>query len=206
MRRRFVLPVAIGFALLFSPTTRSDGSSQVDSSLPSDVPKFVDPGFESFRPAQNPISGWYSDDLMFSNDPRFGEVTMTPDSQIKVEGQYSLRIEQIRPRPEGQGQVFLAQAVNLSKRGAPRKFDLSVQMRGGLGGPVRIDVYVWDAGNAARVIASRDVNVTSEWKDTTVRFKVPRGHEQFGVWFYLPRDPEAQLWLDDVRLVARTKQ
>ena len=172
----------------------------------SEVPHLVDPGFESFKLARAPMSGWYSDDVTYPNDPRFGGVTMTPDSQVKVEGQYALRIEQSRPRAKGQGQAFLSQAVRLPKRGGlTRSFELAAQMRGGLNGPVTIHVYVWEPGNIARLIAERNVKVNREWRTTTVNFKVPDGYDQFGIWFYLPRDDEAELWLDDIRLMPREK-
>ena len=39
----------------------------------------------------------------------------------------------------------------------------------------------------------------------SLNFKVPEGYDQFGIWFYLPRDDEAQLWLDDIRLIPRAQ-
>jgi hypothetical protein len=168
-------------------------------------PRLIDPGFESFKLARGPIFGWYSDDVSYAKDPRFAEVTMTPDAHIKAEGQYSLRIEQDRARPKDRGQAFLSQALRLPKRGGTRHFDLTAQMRGSLRGPVTIHVYVWDQGNIARAIAQRDVKVDGEWKTTTISFDVPGGHDQFGIWFYLPPEDEAQLWLDDIQLTPRGK-
>lgn len=206
MNRRIVTVCVVAFFVLLSAAAGSNSQAQNDAGrAASFVPQLVDPGFESFKLANAPLSGWFSDDVMYRNDSRFAGVTMTPDSQVKVEGQYSLRIEQMRPRALGQGQAFLAQAVRLPKRGgATRNFELSVQTRGGMNGPLTIQVYVWD-GNVARIIAQRDVKVGSEWEAATLDFKVPEGRDQFGVWFYLPRDDEAQLWLDDVRLTARGK-
>lgn len=205
MHRRFVTTCAIALSLLLSATAQEKRKTADDSGrLSSDVPNLVDPGFESFKLARAPLYGWFSDDMLYSHDTAFASVTMTPDSQIKVEGQYSLRIEQIRPRPMGRGQAFLAQAVRLPKRGGiTRNFDLTMQMQGGLKGPVSIQVYVWEKGNIARAIAQRDVIVDRQWQTTTISFKVPEGHDQFGIWFYLPRDNEAQLWLDDIHLVPR---
>jgi hypothetical protein len=125
---------------------------------------------------------------------------MTPDEVDKVEGKYSLRIEQPRARPPNRGYAFLAQAVRLPARGgASRRFDLSAQMRG-QNAPVMIHVYVWEKNNMARLIAERVVSLTKEWSTAKLNFNVPRGYDRFGVWFYLPRDEETQIWLDDVRL------
>ena len=150
------------------------------------VPTLVDPGFESFKLAQAPLFGWYSDDVMYQADSRFAGVTMTPDSEIRIEGHYSLRIEQLRPRGINRGQAFLAQALRLPKSGGVRDFDLGVQMRGGLRGPVTLEVYVWERSNTVRITAHRDVRVTKEWTNTSLSFKVPSGYDQFGVWVYLP--------------------
>jgi hypothetical protein len=198
---------AIVFALLVPPVAQNSGkAADAPGRAAASGPQLVDPGFESFKLARGPIFGWYSDDAAYPNDPRFADVTMTPDAEVKAEGKYSLRIEQNRPRPKERGQAFLSQAVRLPKRGGgSRSFDLAAQMRGGLSGPVTIHVYVWEAGNRARAIAERDVKVDSNWKTTTVSFDVPNGYDQFGIWFYLPREGEAQLWLDDVRLTPKGK-
>src|SRR6185295_10400724 len=166
MQRRMMMTCAIALSLFVSVMAQDSRQTPVDPGHPSaSIPKLIDPGFESFSPARGPIFGWYSDEIAYPNDPRFADVTMTPDNHIKAEGQYSLRIEQNRPRPSGRGQAFLSQAVRLPKRGAgPRSFDLSAQMRGGLHGPVTIHVYVWEPGNIARAIAQRDIKVDGEWK------------------------------------------
>jgi hypothetical protein len=128
---------------------------------------------------------------------------MTPDATDKVEGNYSLGIEQPRVRPPGRGQAFLSQAVSFpAKWKGTRRFDLSAQMRG-MNGPVLIHVYVWEMNNMARMIAERKVSLTKEWSTATLNFDVPRGYDRFGIWFYLPRDEETQIWLDDVRLRPR---
>jgi hypothetical protein len=102
-----------------------------------------------------------------------------------------LRIEQTRPRAKGEGQAFLAQVVRLPKQaGLTRTFDSSAQMRGGLKGPVTIQVYVWEPDNIARAIARRDVKVHREWRTATVNFKVPERNDQFVICFYLPRDDQ----------------
>jgi hypothetical protein len=167
--------------------------------------RLVDPGFESFKLANAPRSGWFSDDAVRSADPGFAGVTMTPDSEVKVEGNYSLRIEQLRPRPNNRGQAFLAQAVTLPKKDGNRSFDLKIQTRGALKGPLTIHVYVWEPGNIAKAIAQRDTKVNTEWTTASLSFKVPNGYDQFGFWIYLPRDNEAKVWLDDVRLEAKVK-
>jgi len=169
------------------------------------VPQLVDPGFEAFSPARAPIWGWYSDELLDKGIAGSRLVTMTPDSKTKVEGEYSLHIDQMQP-PRGRGQIYLAQALRLPEKGkTTRSFDLSVQMRGQAEGPMMIDVYVWEPGDIARVIAKRKVPVTEKWTTVVVGFNVPRGYKTFGIWFYMPRDEEAQLWLDDVRLQPRVK-
>jgi beta-lactamase regulating signal transducer with metallopeptidase domain len=165
------------------------------------APKLIDPGFEAFAPARAPIYGWYSDELIHGGQEGFGVVRMTPDATHKVEGKYSLRIEQQRVRPPNRGYAFLAQSVRLPARGsAPRRFDLSAQMRGQKG-LVMIHIYVWEENNVARLIAERDVKVTKAWSTAALKFDVPHGYDRFGVWFYLPRDEETQIWFDDVRLL-----
>jgi hypothetical protein len=194
------------FFVVAIPEPSGEGAQVESSGSPSAAVALVDPGFESFALARSPQDGWYSDDATYPNDPRFASVTMTPDSEIHVEGQYSLRIVQSRPRAEGQGLAFLAQAVPLpSGDGARRRFTLSAQMRGRLDGPVTTEVYVWEPGNIARVIARRDVTVDGEWNRMSLRFRVPKKYDQVGIWFYLPRVEHAQVWLDDVRLTARTR-
>ncbi|HKP12097.1 MAG TPA: hypothetical protein VJZ91_08315 [Blastocatellia bacterium] len=207
MQLGIVTACAIALSFLVPPAAQDNRKPQDDQGRPAArEPKLVDPGFEAFKLARGPIFGWYSDDVFYPNDPRFADVTMTPDAEVKAEGLYSLRIEQNRPRPNGRGQAFLSQTLRMPKRGAgPRHFDLAAQMRGELSGRVTIDVYVWEPGNIARPIAQRDVKVDREWKTTTVSFNVPEGYDQFGVWFYLPREGEAQLWLDDIRLTPRGK-
>jgi hypothetical protein len=170
------------------------------SDPPTAAPQLIDPGFESFATARAPIYGWYSDEHTYQGDARLGLVTMTSDATVKAEGKYSLRIEQPRIRPPNRGQAFLAQAVRLPAQGkGPRGFDLSAQMRG-LNGTVLIHVYVWEKNQLTRLIAERKVPVTKAWSTATLKFDVPRGYDSFGVWFYLPRDEETQIWLDDVRL------
>ena len=164
----------------------------------------VDPGFESFKLARAPIAGWYCYEVMYPSDPESALVTVTPDNHTKVEGQYSLRIAQLRPRPNYHGQAFLSQAVRLPKRGGNRSFNLAMQMRGSLNGPVLIHIYVWD-GNVARVIGQVEAPVKMEWGETALSFTVPNGYDRFGIWIYLPRDYEAVVWLDDVRLEAIKK-
>ena len=194
----FMTTCAIVLALLLPPMAQNSGNA-------ASGPQLIDPGFESFKLARGPIFGWHSDDAANPNDPRFADVTMTPDAEIKAEGQYALRIEQNRPRPKDRGQAFLSQAVRLPKRGGSRSFDLAAQMRGAMTGPVTINVYVWEPGNRVRTIAARDVKVDRNWKTATISFDVPNDYDQFGIWFYLPRESEAQLWLDDIRLTPKGK-
>jgi hypothetical protein len=191
MQLPIVSTIALSLSLL---VVQSPGASQVS---------VVDPGFESFKLATSSSFGWYSDDVANPSDPRFAGITMSPDSQFKTEGQYSLRIEQLRPRPNNWGRAYLCQRLRLPKNGGPRSFDLGVQMRGYLRSPVLIDVYVWERGDIARPIGRRDVHVSKQWSDTTVSFNVPSGYDRFGIWIYMPRDDEAVLWVDNVRLLAK---
>jgi beta-lactamase regulating signal transducer with metallopeptidase domain len=165
------------------------------------APQLVDPSFEAFSLARGPIFGWYADDPLHPNDKRFGRVTMTQDSSTKVTGAYSLHIDQLEPRPPGRGQVFLSQAVRLpAGETVSRRFELSVQMQGRMDGPVTIDIYVWEPNQVAKVIAKQVVSVNRSWSTVTLTFNIPPGYDQFGIWFYLPPEQEAQLWLDDVQL------
>jgi hypothetical protein len=189
-------------AAMTTPTLST--KAQTGTGRVANQTQLVDPGFEFFKLAPAPSAGWSSDDVMNPNDPLNALVIMTPDSQTKVEGQYSLRIEQPRPRPENRGQAFLAQAVSLPKQGGNRSFDLAMQMRGSLDGPVTIHIYVWD-GSMARVIGQVEAPVKTEWRQTALSFTVPNGYDRFGLWIYLPRDREALVWLDDVRLTAIKK-
>ncbi len=194
------LALSISLAAPVQTITKPQGNS---GDSPPAAPQLVDPGFEAFTPARAPIYGWYSDELTYQGDARLGLVTMSPDATYKVEGKYSLRIEQPRIRPPNRGQAFLAQALRLPAQWqGTRRFDLSAQMRG-LNGPLLIQVYVWEKNNMVRVIAERKVSVTKEWATARLNFNVPRGYDSFGVWFYLPRDEETQIWLDDVRLRPR---
>ena len=190
MYRLVLTACAIALALL---STESTAHGQ----------KLLDPGFESFQLAKAPIYGWFSDDVVRSEDPQFAAVTMTPDNEIKTEGQYSLRIEQMRARPLERGQASLSQAVAIAKKGGNRSFDLAMQTRGSLHGPLTIEIYVWEPGNIAKRVAKVDANVQMEWSTATLSFKVPNGYDQFGIFIYLPRDNEARVWLDDIRLETR---
>jgi hypothetical protein len=193
----------VGAGAQISVLSLRGADRQIVSAEDRAAPRLIDPGFESFTPARAPIDGWYSDELTYEGNERSGLVRMTPDATDKVEGKYSLRIEQPRVRPSNRGQAFLAQAVRFPAQWkGTRRFDLSAQMRG-LNGTVLIHVYVWEKNNVARVIAERKLTVTRVWSIATLKFDVPRGYDTFGVWFYLSRDEETQIWLDDVRLRPR---
>jgi len=200
MRPRTIVAWAIVVAATTTAPTLST-KAQTEAGRVANMTQLVDPGFEFFKLARAPSVGWYSYDVMYPNDPLNALVTMTPDNQTKVEGQYSLRIEQLRPRPINRGQAFLSQAISLPKQGGNRGFDLAMQMRGSLDGPVLIHIYVWD-GNIAKVIGQVEAAVKMEWGQTALSFTVPNGYDRFGIWIYLPRDYEALVWLDDVRLKA----
>src|SRR5512141_2711952 len=108
MHLNIVTTCAIALAFLIPSAAQDSGKTEDNPGRPAaGRPQLVDPGFESFKLARGPIFGWHSDDVNYPNDPRFAEVTMTPDAQVKAEGQYSLRIEQDRPRPKERGQAFL---------------------------------------------------------------------------------------------------
>jgi hypothetical protein len=205
MATRILITSVIVFSLLLPGMAQDTRSSQDDVKRPAgELPVLIDPGFESFRLAAEGQPGWFSADLLYPNDPKYGEVKMTPDDQIKVEGRYSLRIEQTRTRAKNQGQAFLAQIIPMPKGGGgARNFNLAVQMRGAVSGPVTIQLYVWEPEWMARIIADRNVKIDRDWKTTTIKFRVPLGFNKFGIWFYLPRDNEAELWLDDIRLTPR---
>jgi len=192
MYRQVLTACAMALALL---NTESTAQGQ----------KLLDPGFESFKLAKAPIYGWFSDDVVRPDDRQFAAVKMTPDNEIKTEGQYSLRIEQLRARPRERGQASLSQAVAIAKEGGNRSFDLAMQTRGRLHGPLTVEIYVWKPGNIASSIAKVDAAVKTEWSTATLSFKVPNGYDQFGIFIYLPRDNEAQVWLDDIRLEAKSK-
>jgi len=189
-----VLALSLSLSVTAQPTTIPQGNHDSSRS----APQLIDPGFEKFTLVSDSSQGWSSDEPFYPHDPRFGVVVMRPDAVHKVEGAYSLRIEQPRHRPPGRGQAFLCQSVQMPKN-APRRYDLSAQMRG-LNGPILIHVYVWEPNNVARAIAERRVSLSKDWAIASLKFNVPRGYDRFGIWFYLPRDEEVQLWLDDVRL------
>ena len=199
---RITITGALLLSICLSAPAQTNQTPRDDRGKPKPVtPQFVDPGFESFKLVRAPINGWFSDDVMETGSTRYGLLTMKQDETTKVEGRYSLRIDQLRPRQKGFGQAYLAQAVRLPARGgATRRFELSAQMRGSLIGPVLIEVYVWDPPEMAHAIARLNFTVRSEWSPAVLTFKVPEGRDSFGVWFYLPRDDEARLWIDDVRL------
>ena len=200
MQQQTIVACALAVAALTTAPPLGT-KAQTEPGSAANTAQLVDPGFESFKLSRAPSAGWYSDDVN-PNEPQNALVTMTPDNQTRVEGQYSLRIEQVRPRPRGQ--AFLSQAVSLSKQGGNRSFDLSMQMRGRLTGPITIHVYVW-SGNIAKIIGQREAQVNMEWSKTSLSFRVPNGYDSFGIWIYLPRDYEALVWLDDIRLLASKK-
>jgi len=201
-----LLITACAIAVVFCVTTLNlQTRAQTGPSPHQTVAKLIDPGFESFKLARDPLHGWFSDDVATPNDQRMGVVSMTPDDKVKVEGRYSLRIEQLQPRPRNWGQAYLCQTVRLPKRDGERNFNFTMQKRGSLNGPLMIDIYVWEPGYIARPIARLHADVTMQWSSTTLPFKVPNGYDRFGIWIYLPRDNEAELWVDDVRLEAESK-
>jgi hypothetical protein len=203
MRHKTILGALALWISLAAPAQTITKPQDNRSESPPVGPQLIDPGFEAFAPVRAPIYGWCSDELFYGGQVGYGVVRMTPDATHKVEGKYSLRIEQPRVRPPGYGQAYLAQAVRFpAKWKGTRRFDLSAQMSG-QNGPVLIHVYVWEKNDMVRVIAERKVTVTKEWSTAALKFDVPRGYDKFGVWFYLPRDEETQIWLDDVRLSPR---
>jgi hypothetical protein len=202
MRR--IMSVFVLFTCLSTPVQLT-GKPQINGSGAALAgPQLIDPGFEMFTLAPGPIFGWYSDDLQHADEPGFARVTMTPDDTDRVEGEYSLHIHQTEPRPEGQGFVALSQIVQLPDLENPtRRFTLSVSMKGKMNLPLTIVLYVWGEGFTAQEIARRGILVGESWSTAKLKFKLPRGQNQFGIWFYLPDERGAQLWLDDVRLRPR---
>ncbi len=202
MRR--ITSVLVLFACLFTPAQLT-GKPQINSSdvLLAEL-QLVDPGFEMFTLAPGPLFGWYSDDLLHPDAPNSARVTMTPDDTDRVEGVYSLHIHQSEPRPVGEGFVFLSQVVQVPDQENPtRRFTLSVSMRGEMNQPLTMVVYVWGEDFMAQEIARHAVLVNESWSVSKLKFKLPRGQKQFGIWFYLPNERGAQLWLDDVRVRPR---
>jgi hypothetical protein len=164
---------------------------------PSGIPHLLDPDFEAFRIVRDPLSGWCAGDD--------AGVTITPDSTIKAQGKYSLRLEQARKRSKQEAQAFLEQVVRLPKDAAlTRDFDLSVQTRGASNGRAIMEIYVREIGHSARAISRKEIKIQKDWTTTRTRFSVPDGLDQFGVRFYLPLT-EAAVWLDDVRLAPALK-
>lgn len=168
---------------------------------PSGIPHLLDPDFEAFRIARDPLSGWYTGDDV--------GVKITADSTIKAQGKYSLRFEQTReqagPRSKQEAQAFLEQAVRVPKGVAlTRDFDLSVQARSASNGRATMEIYVLEADRSARTISRKEIKSKKDWTTTRTRFSVPEGHDQFGVRFYLP-GTESAVWLDDVRLAPVLK-
>jgi hypothetical protein len=142
--------------------------------------------------------GWYSEK---ANNSSGAQITLTRDNRIKLQGQYSLRIE---PREKSEGPLFLEQVMHMPLHdGVTRTFDLSVQTRSDTNGHLTIDAYTIDQGNVARPIAQRDFKLHREWKAATLSFKVPEGYDRVGLRFYPPRD--GRVWVDDVRLTASVK-
>jgi hypothetical protein len=199
-----MISVLVLFACLSTPTQLAGKPQIYGSAAPLAEPQLIDPGFEMFTLAPGPIFGWYSDDLMYPDDPRFARVTMTADDTDRVEGAYSLRIHQTEPRPAGEGFLSLSQIAQLPDQENPaRRFTLSVAMRGDMNQPLTIIVYVWEEDSTAQEIARHRVLVSESWSVSKLKFKLPRRQTQFGIWFYLPDERGAQLWLDDVRLRAK---
>lgn len=201
MRR--IMSVLVLFACLLTPAQLT-GKPQINGSdALLTEPQLVDPGFEMFTLAPGPIFGWYSDDLLHPDAPNSARVTMTQDDSDRVEGVFSLHIHQSEPRPVGEGFVSLSQTVQLPEENPTRRFTLSLSMRGEMNQPLTLVVYVWGEDNMAQEIARHAVLVGESWSVSKLKFKLPRGQKQFGIWFYLPDERGAQLWLDDVRVRPR---
>jgi|SRR5215831_2238071 len=166
---------------------------------PSGIPHLLDPDFEAFRLASDPMLGWYSEN---GKNSASAQMTLTPDNRIRFQGQYSLRIE----GPEkSETTPFLGQDVSVPLQGGvTRSFDLSVQTRGETKRQLQIEVYTVDRGNVIRPIAQKDFKLRPEWKAATLSFNVPEGADRLGLRFYPPHDG-SRVWLDDVRLTANLK-
>lgn len=158
--------------------------------------RLIDPGFETNGLSESPVIGWYSDDV------ENGGLRVTNDSTCRVEGAYSLRVDVIHPRDEGDGRASISQIVAVAPSQG-RHLEVSVALRGNAAHPVTLHVYVWD-GNVARELAAKNVVVELDWASTSLQFDVPRKYDSFGVFVYVPNDPGASLWLDDVRLSCPT--
>jgi hypothetical protein len=179
---------------------RVAGSLMPDSKIgPSGIPHLLDPDFEAFRLESDPTLGWYSERANNSSDAR---MMLSPDNRVKIQGQYSLRIES---RKKSEGPLFLEQVLRVPPAGGvTRTFDLSVQTHGETNGRLTLNAYTLDHGNVARRIAQRDFKLHRAWKTATFRLKVPEAYDRVGLRIYPPRDG-AQVWLDDVRLTATIK-
>src|SRR5688572_28955804 len=103
MRR--IMSLLVLFACLSTSAQLAGKPQMIGSDVLLTEPQLIDPGFEMFTLAPGPIFGWYSDDPLHTDEPGFARVTMTPDGTDRVEGEYSLHIHQIEPRPQGQGSV-----------------------------------------------------------------------------------------------------
>src|ERR1043166_6394762 len=131
---------------------------------PSGLPHLLDPDFEAFRLASDPLLGWYSEAADDSSEAR---AAWSPDAQIKVQGRYSLRLEQHRAPKKGEQPVSVGQVVRVMPQGGvTRTFNLSVQARGDKNGQLAIAAYVVDQGDLPRLILQRNVKLQREWKVT----------------------------------------
>jgi len=177
--RRLSLSVVLLACGCSSPSPRAGG-------------RLIDPGFESNGIAASPVVGWYSDDV------KDGRLRVANDSTFRVEGTRSLRVDVIHPRGPADGRASISQVIDIAPS-QERRFEVSVALRGRAGDLVTLHIYVWD-GNVARRLAAKDVTVQAEWASTTLQFEVPRNYDKFGVFVYVPNEPDASVWLDDVRL------
>jgi hypothetical protein len=162
------------------------------------APTFEDAGFESGVPAASPLDGWYSD------DQAAGRIRFEADGAERVEGRRSLRVEIVEPRPSEGGMASVSQVVALPPGLASEPtFDLCLALRASSMSSVRIEVYVWDPASRAQSVAELTLDPPGEtWTRPRLRFQVPSGHDQVGIFVYFTGEAGGRIWLDDAALVA----
>lgn len=152
----------------------------------------VDPGFERGEFADSPVEGWYSDDA------RNGRLTASADTDRRIEGERSLRVELLEPRAEGWGRASVSQAIAIDPP-ARGELEVSLALCAAADLAIRIELCEWREG-VAHVLARRDLAIGPRWTVSTLRFRVARDCDRIGAFVYLPNAPGARVWLDDARV------
>lgn len=123
-----------------------------------------------------------------------GRMTLTPDKDVKTEGEQSLRIAKTGGMP-----IDIVR-INCDGLTPGQKVTVSARIKAQDVGNAWMKFYVWDAeGNV--LIEDLDVariHGTYDWRTAKKRFTVPEGTTKAAIQFWMILD--GTIWIDDVRI------